>query len=319
MSNGRRHLSTELVVLGVIASLLVGGAAFVCVSAFNARHAKGPVVAARELETAAPILPPLLSAGAGEDNEVAPPPLPDLTPRALSGPSPFAYHPETDEPVAPAAPRPPRAMGPVVAPRERQLFPSIPLTTTQNVPVPAKRPIEFNIALAAPTPSKRSDAVAPAPPQRSGATPPAVSQRLDVTPPGVSQLPSQYDKFTAVYDLSAHTVYLPDGSRLEAHSGLGDLIDDPSHVEEKDRGSTPPHLYELTLREGLFHGVQALRLNPVGGSDAIFGRAGLLAHTYMLGARGDSNGCVSFKNYDAFLQAFEGGQVKHLAVVARLN
>jgi hypothetical protein len=195
--------------------------------------------------------------------------------------------------------------------------------------MPAKRPIELNTALAAPTPSKTSDAAAPEPPQRpdaapttvsqrSEATPPAVSRR-DVTPPGFSQLPSQYDKFTAVYDLSAHTVYLPDGSRLEAHSGLGDLIDDPSHVEEKDRGSTPPHFYDLTLREGLFHGVQALRLNPVGGSDAIFGRAGLLAHTYMLGARGDSNGCVSFKNYDAFLQAFEGGQVKHLAVVARLN
>ena len=161
---------------------------------------------------------------------------------------------------------------------------------------------------------------APTPPPGAGTTPQSeLQKRLDVTPPGVSQLPSQYDKFTAVYDLTAHTVYLPDGSRLEAHSGLGELIDDPSHVEEKDRGSTPPHLYDLTLREDLFHGVQALRLNPVGGSDAIFGRAGLLAHTYMLGPRGDSNGCVSFKNYDAFLQAFQTGQVKHLAVVARLH
>ncbi len=62
-----------------------------------------------------------------------------------------------------------------------------------------------------------------------------------------------------------------------------------------------------------------IRLNPIGGADSIFGRAGLLAHTYMLGPRGDSNGCVSFKNYDAFLTAFQSGLVKHLAVVARLK
>ena len=48
-----------------------------------------------------------------------------------------------------------------------------------------------------------------------------------------------------------------------------------------------PHLYELTPREKPFHGVQALRLNPVGGADEIFGRVGLLAHTYMLGPNGD--------------------------------
>jgi len=128
-----------------------------------------------------------------------------------------------------------------------------------------------------------------------------------------------FDHFTAVYDLAAHTVYMPDGTRLEAHSGLGDRLDDPRHVDEPDRGATPPHLYDLTLREEPFHGVQALRLNPVGGESAIFGRAGLLAHTYMLGPKGDSNGCVSFKDYDAFLQAFQSGKVKRLAVVASLN
>jgi hypothetical protein len=130
---------------------------------------------------------------------------------------------------------------------------------------------------------------------------------------------NQYDRFTAVYDLKAHTVYLPNGARLEAHSGLGDRLDDPRYVDEQDRGATPPHLYELTPREEPFHGVQALRLNPVGGASEIFGREGLLAHTYMLGANGDSNGCVSFKDYDAFLQAFQSGEVKRLAVVASLN
>jgi hypothetical protein len=77
-------------------------------------------------------------------------------------------------------------------------------------------------------------------------------------------------------------------------------------------------LYELTAREELFHGVQALRLTPVGGG-GIFGRDGLLAHPYMLGPNGDSNGCVSFKNYEAFLQAFENGAVKRLVVVASRN
>ena len=64
--------------------------------------------------------------------------------------------------------------------------------------------------------------------------------------------------------------------------------------------------------------MQALRLNPVGEGD-MFGRNGLLAHSYMLGPRGDSNGCVSFKDYDAFLKAYQNGQVKRLAVVARLD
>jgi hypothetical protein len=129
----------------------------------------------------------------------------------------------------------------------------------------------------------------------------------------------RYDRLTAVYDISAHTVYMPDGTKLEAHSGLGSMLDDPRYVRERMRGATPPHLYDLKLRESLFHGVAAIRLNPVGGEGAIFGRSGLLAHTYMLGPHGDSNGCVSFRNYDAFLQAFREQKVRRLAVVAKLD
>jgi len=130
--------------------------------------------------------------------------------------------------------------------------------------------------------------------------------------------PAGYDQATAVYDISARTVYLPDGTRLEAHSGLGDYLDDPRHVDVRMRGATPPHLYELQPREELFHGVAALRLVPVGGDASVFGRAGLLAHSYMLGPNGDSNGCVSFRDYDAFLKAFQDGKVTRLAVVAKL-
>jgi hypothetical protein len=126
-----------------------------------------------------------------------------------------------------------------------------------------------------------------------------------------------YDQFTAVYDISAHTVYLPNGQRLEAHSGLGARLDDPRYVHEKMRGPTPPTVYALTPREQLFHGVQALRLTPLGGN--VFGRAGLLAHTFMLGPNGDSNGCVSFRNYQAFLQAYQTGEIRRLAVVASVN
>jgi type VI secretion system (T6SS) effector TldE1-like protein len=122
---------------------------------------------------------------------------------------------------------------------------------------------------------------------------------------------------TAVYDIKARTVYMPDGTRLEAHSGLGDLTDDPSHVDIRDRGATPPQVYELTLRESRFHGVEALRMKPVGEGE-LFGRTGLLAHSYMMGPKGDSNGCVSFKDYDAFLKAYKNGDVRRLVVVPSL-
>jgi Protein of unknown function (DUF2778) len=129
----------------------------------------------------------------------------------------------------------------------------------------------------------------------------------------------RYDQSTAVYDITAHTVYLPDGTRLEAHSGLGSKLDDPRYAHVRMQGVTPPHLYDLKPREALFHGVPALRLTPVGGEEAIHGRSGLLAHTYMLGPNGDSNGCVSFKDYNAFLDAYRNRGIKRLAVVARVE
>jgi hypothetical protein len=134
---------------------------------------------------------------------------------------------------------------------------------------------------------------------------------------GAEVAAGRYDQWTAVYDISAHIVYMPDGTRLEAHSGLGSLLDDPSHVDEKMHGATPPNVYDLELREELFHGVRALRLIPQD-ERKVFGRAGFLAHRFMLGPNGDSNGCVSIKNYDAFLQAYLDHKIKRLAVVASL-
>ena len=119
---------------------------------------------------------------------------------------------------------------------------------------------------------------------------------------------------TAVYDIAARAVYLPNGDRLEAHSGLGDKLDDPRYVHVRMRGPTPPNIYELTLREQPFHGVRAIRLNPVD-DGKMFGRDGMLAHTYMLGPNGQSNGCVSFRDYQKFLDAYLRGEVDRLVVV----
>jgi hypothetical protein len=147
----------------------------------------------------------------------------------------------------------------------------------------------------------------------TGSVPDTLSQNpmLGGSPP--------YDKQTAVYDISAKTVYLPDGTKLEAHSGLGSKLDDPRSSSIKMLGVTPPHIYELTPREALFHGVPALRLNPIGGEGKIFGRSGLLAHTFMLGPNGDSNGCVSFRDYYAFLRAYREQGIKRLAVLAKVE
>jgi hypothetical protein len=89
-------------------------------------------------------------------------------------------------------------------------------------------------------------------------------------------------------------------------------------VNQPNAGATPPNVYDLKPRERMFHGVQALRLIPVGDNDTL-GRSGLLVHSYMLGPNGDSNGCVSIRDYEKFLKAFSNGEVKHLVVVPNLG
>lgn len=131
--------------------------------------------------------------------------------------------------------------------------------------------------------------------------------------------PGEIDRLTAVYDITAKRVYMPDGTKLEAHSGLGSRMDNPSYAHERMRGVTPPHIYDLKPREALFHGVPALRMTPIGGESAIYGRNGLLTHSYLLGPNGDSNGCISFKEYDKFIQAYRRGEVKRIVVVAKLD
>ena len=127
--------------------------------------------------------------------------------------------------------------------------------------------------------------------------------------------PSVNGDRTAVYDISAGAVTLPSGKRLEAHSGLAGNKDNPASAHVRMRGVTPPNVYALSMRESLFHGVRAIRLTPVD-NGKMFGRDGMLAHTYMLGPGGDSNGCVVFRDYNEFLNAFLRGEVTRLVVVS---
>ncbi len=229
------------------------------------------------------------------------PPLPPRRPTDLA--SPPAAAPEASVPPAVATLGPDRPAGPDVPGFFSRLIATVSHPNVGGLAPNAGR----TVAYAAPETSSVA---------RNSSRDNAILRSLTPSaPPGAL---SRYDGYTAVYDIEAKTVYLPNGTRLEAHSGLGDLKDDPKHVNTHARGATPPDVYELTARESLFHGVQALRLKPVGSGEQ-FGRTGLLAHPYMLGPDGDSFGCVSFKDYDAFLQAFQSGQVKKLVVVAKLD
>jgi hypothetical protein len=297
------------------------------------------------LAPAAP-LPQVASLEAAPPVSTAPFPLPSLEPFSAAPPPaippagvlapPARDVPEIGESFPLPPPRPPEFAAPSQA-QAPERHPARPETTVARPAAPAvpadnRNFLEkmFGWRPSAPVVASAPQAVASIAPARP--TSPAVAaQPMERETTGVGRGPlfsfpspfgasaptSGYDRYTAVYDITARVVILPDGTRLEAHSGLGDALDNPRYVSERAVGPTPPHLYELTLREGSFHGVQALRLNPVG-DGGIYGRAGLLAHPFMLGPNGDSNGCVSFKDYNAFLRAYQNGQIKKLAVVAKL-
>jgi hypothetical protein len=190
------------------------------------------------------------------------------------------------------------------------------------IPLPRSRPVEANLAPRSDPPPARPDdrtvfqKLADLVPMRFTLASLTPGDGLFSERPNLGAL--GYDDVTAVYDISARAVYMPNGAKLEAHSGLGGLMDDPAHVNERNVGATPPNVYDLKPRERLFHGIAALRMTPVGESDTL-GRSGLLVHSYMLGPNGDSNGCVSIKEYDKFLRAYRNGEIKRLVVVPNLN
>ncbi|MFD2181835.1 DUF2778 domain-containing protein [Rhodoplanes azumiensis] len=194
------------------------------------------------------------------------------------------------------------------------------LASAGSVPVTLGRPAQT--ATARPM-GRLQEATAPSGTAPTGAEEPRRRVRPGQQPKLAALSPNALpslteDGKTAIYDITAKTVYMPNGKRLEAHSGLGPKMDDPRHVNVRMHGATPPNVYRLTMRESLFHGVRALRMTPVDQSK-MYGRAGILAHSYMLGPSGQSNGCVSFKDYQAFLDAYLRGEVNKIVVVERLD
>jgi hypothetical protein len=122
----------------------------------------------------------------------------------------------------------------------------------------------------------------------------------------------------AVYVIEDATVHMPNGEKLRAHSGRAHMRDNPKFVHMKNQGPTPPNVYKLRMREARFHGIEAIRMTPVGDAK-MYNRDGFLTHTYLLRKRGDSSGCVVFEDYNRFLNAFKQGQVNTLIVVPSLR
>jgi hypothetical protein len=219
---------------------------------------------------------------------------------------------------------PARSTSPV-AERAPRLAAAVPLPR----PAPNRAPPRYRLASLGDTPLPSSAYAPPdATPRESGiglllrkltSRDPAGSDTAPSDPAAKDANPLGPDPaHTAIYDISARVVYMPGGERLEAHSGLGGNMDDVRSVHLRSRGPTPPNLYELKLREAPFHGVQAIRLVPV--DDAkMYGREGILVHPFMLGPEGASNGCVSVKDYPAFLKAYQRGDITRLVVVDQLD
>ena len=186
------------------------------------------------------------------------------------------------------------------------------------VPMPPAAPVargaKHHRAVARDKPVKIDPQVASLPPQQPEPGYFGFFRKLFGNPDHAADAILAANPKTAIYDIEKHVVYLPDGNKLEAHSGYGKWLDDPDSVERKNLGVTPPNVYAVSFREKLFHGVRALRLTPVG-DGKMYGRDGMLAHSYMLGADGQSNGCVSVKDYQKFLQAYEDGTFKQIIVV----
>lgn len=276
-----------------------------------------------------------LAAEAASDAEIPPDPAPratalSLVPNWLYDPNPLAGGSRTtqterrDIAIAPA-PVPPSALPsahvplppshPLSAAARQQLADGTPSTAAPSTgsdtreriataPVPARNPLLSG---------EEQQVAALPPPASSGPVEPPATKAQEGSD---IALPGPGDKY-AIYDIKGKTVYMPSGERLEAHSGYGDGFDNIQMVNTRMVGPTPPNTYVLSMRERLFHGVQALRMRPVG-EGKMYGRDGFLTHSYLMGERGDSNGCVSFKDYDKFLAAYKKGEVTKIIVVSSL-
>jgi hypothetical protein len=189
-------------------------------------------------------------------------------------------------------------------------------------PLPLPRPDNIarqgvapqGVARSAPAVTEPQLASLPPQPQSPPKSEPGILDRLFADPDRAAKAVLAANPNTALYDIAKRVVYLPDGEKLEAHSGYGEWIDDTESVHRKNIGVTPPNVYAVSFREKPFHGVRALRMKPVG-SGNMYNRDGILAHSYLLGEAGASNGCISVKDYDKFLKAYEDGKFNQIIVL----
>ncbi|MEP3047660.1 MAG: tlde1 domain-containing protein [Roseibium sp.] len=239
---------------------------------------------------------------------------------ALAGPTPAPETAETEVPVPPL----------VMASLQTEPLANIDLsreplagapTATETTPVPNKRPRPLIHS----KPGAITKPVKPSAPVLAYAAPGIPEDDKTGLFSGLGKvfkspnggLPGR-SRGIAVYDISTATVHMPDGTKLEAHSGIGHRKDKPKYAYVKNLGPTPPNVYKLRMRERLFHGVEAIRMLPLDRA-AMKGRDGMLAHTPLLRRTNGSHGCVAFKNYKKFLAAFKAGKVKTMIVVPSMN
>ena len=123
---------------------------------------------------------------------------------------------------------------------------SLPIQTASvepniDVPLPHSRPIIYNEI---PNQSSRPNDASTAAGTRQTASSTSfawLKKLFRFLHRGTPVLPPGADSQTAVYDIEGQVVYLPNGEKLEAHSGLGKWLDDPQYVNVKSRGPTPPN------------------------------------------------------------------------------
>lgn len=171
--------------------------------------------------------------------------------------------------AAPDTPKPAPSRAEIASAPDVALPPTPPARVA-SVPLPSARPSDFKFpqsrvkpghsemveraknaalaAMASKTPSlfdKLFGRTAPGPVLAyAGSDGGVMSDGTSTTPAGSSE----DDKLTAIYDITARTVYMPNGTKLEAHSGLGAKMDDPRYVHVRMHGATPPHIYTLAAR-----------------------------------------------------------------------
>lgn len=325
----RRWRTPHLVAVGLLGMSVIAVAAFAATSGF-ARIEPEPRAEGFELRSSVNAGPRVYSLASAADPVSRIDGLPGsgalaidsywiLGPSLAAAPSRFALprlsdapDPERDARIAAiiieSVPVPSR--NPLFAGRLPEAEPQLPA-----VPLPPGNPLlRGRRQLASLTPTDLPD-VAPPPASAPAEPAPKAPDAPSSAEQGVP-LPTPGSGF-ALYDIEGQVVYMPNGEKLEAHSGYGDSMDDVRQVALKMRGPTPPNVYTLRPREALFHGVETLRMTPVGGGK-MYGRDGFLVHPFMMGPRGDSNGCISVKDHTKILAAYRRGEVRKIVVVARL-